>query len=94
MDYEELQHTAATYNRKQWLPEWAPAEIEIYEVKEKVASAKVKAIWGFDYILLSKKNDQWIIDKVLWQSYTADEQQEYFRKLKGIWELNNTSQKE
>ena len=94
MDFEGLQHTAATYNRKKWFPEWAPAEIEIYEVKEKVASAKVKAIWGFDYMLLSKKNGQWIIDKVLWQSYTADEQQEYFRKLKGIWELNNTSQKE
>lgn len=86
MDFEGLQHTAATYNRKKWLPEWAPAEIEIYEVKEKVASAKVKAIWGFDYMLLSKKNGQWIIDKVLWQSYTADEQKAYFTRLKTISE--------
>ncbi|MDX1651471.1 MAG: alpha/beta fold hydrolase [Brumimicrobium sp.] len=94
MDFEGLQHTAATYNRKKWLPEWAPAEIEIYEVKEKVASAKVKAIWGFDYMLLSKKNGQWMIDKVLWQSYTADEQKEYFTRLKNNWELNTISEKE
>lgn len=94
MDFEGLQHTASTYNRKKWLPEWAPAEIEIYEVKEKVASAKVKAIWGFDYMLLSKKNGKWMIDKVLWQSYTADEQKAYFTRLKTNWELKTISEKE
>lgn len=82
MDFEELQHTAALYNRKRWLPEWAPAEIEIYEVKEKVAAAKVKAIWGFDYLLLSKKKNRWIIDKVLWQSYSSEEGKQYFTRLK------------
>jgi len=54
------------------------------EVKERVASAKVKAIWVFDYMLLSKKNGKWIIDKVFWQIHTVDEQNEYCRKLKDI----------
>ena len=86
MDFAGLQHTAATYNKKGLLPDWAPAEIEIFEVKEKVASAKIKAIWGFDYVLLSKQDGQWIMDKVLWQSYSPEEREEYFKKLRSIEE--------
>jgi|GEM_PF-935411 len=82
MNYHELIETALTYNSKKWIPDWAPIEIEIFEVKEKIASAKVKAIWGFDYILLSKnENGNWKIDKILWQSYSETETKEYFKIL-------------
>lgn len=82
MSYEELINTALSYNSKEWLPKWSPIEIEVYEIKEKIASAKVKAIWGFDYILLSKNEiGNWKIDKILWQSYSETETKEYFTKL-------------
>lgn len=72
MDFAGLVETAATYNKKGWVPQSAPLEIEIFEIRDKVASAKVSAIWGFDYVLLSKhSNGTWKMDKVLWQSYTA-----------------------
>lgn len=83
MNFEQLFHTASTYNKKDWIPQWAPIEIEVYDIREKVASAKVKAIWGFDYILFSKNTDgRWLMDKILWQSYNEKEAKEYFLKLK------------
>ncbi len=87
MSYEELINTALSYNSKEWLPKWSPIEIEVYEIKEKIASAKVKAIWGFDYILLSKnQKGYWKIDKILWQSYSETETKEYFKKLNQLAE--------
>lgn len=83
MNFTQLWNTVNTYNKTDWLPEWAPCDIKIYEVKEKIASAKVKAIWGFDYLLLSKNSrGAWLIDKVLWQSFTEKEAKSYFKTLK------------
>ncbi|WP_170254585.1 alpha/beta fold hydrolase [Phaeodactylibacter luteus] len=76
MTFEGLLRTAANYNRKGWLPEGAPDEVEIFDIDNRVASAKVKAIWGFDYVLLSQNAwGQWRMDKVLWQSHNAEEAQ-------------------
>ncbi len=70
MNFAELQHTAATYNIRGWIPEKAPHQAEVYDIGEKIATAKVTAIWGFDYILLRKQDGLWGIDKILWQSFT------------------------
>ena len=45
-----------------------PKKIEVYDVLDKTASAKLTAWWGTDYILLTKVNDKWMITHVLWQS--------------------------
>ncbi|MGB5983304.1 MAG: alpha/beta fold hydrolase [Nonlabens sp.] len=83
MNFQELVETANTYNRKKWLPDWAPIDITIYDINEKVASAKVKAIWGFDYVLLSRdKIDNWKMDKILWQSYSPEEEKSYLLSIK------------
>ncbi len=72
MSFEELIHTAETYNKRGWIPQDAPKKIEIYDVSEKVASAKLEAIWGFDYMMLGKDDSgKWKIVQVLWQSYPA-----------------------
>lgn len=47
-------------------PSW-PKQVEIYEVLDQTASAKVTAWWGTDYLLLAKYNGQWQISHVLWQ---------------------------
>jgi hypothetical protein len=36
-----------------------------------IASAKVTAWWGIDYVLLSKQGDKWIIEQVLWEGPPA-----------------------
>ncbi|WP_373513205.1 nuclear transport factor 2 family protein [Persicitalea sp.] len=46
----------------------SPREAEVFEVSDKTASARVRAVWGIDYIHLVKENGTWYIVNVLWQS--------------------------
>ena len=48
-------------------PATAPKTIEIYDVQDQTASAKLTAFWGTDYLLLGKYDDKWMITHVLWQ---------------------------
>jgi hypothetical protein len=43
-------------------------DIQILDLQSKIAAVKVRAWWGIDYLLLTKMQDRWIIEKVLWQS--------------------------
>jgi hypothetical protein len=45
----------------------APKKVEVFEIGNTIASAKVTAWWGIDYVLLSKQGDKWIIEQVLWE---------------------------
>lgn len=45
-----------------------PKSVELFEVSDKTAIAKVSAVWGIDYISLMKMDDTWMIVNVLWQS--------------------------
>ena len=49
----------------------APKKVEVLDVGNSIASAKVTAWWGIDYILLSKQGDKWIIEQVLWEGPLA-----------------------
>jgi len=49
----------------------APKKVEVFEVGNTIASAKVTAWWGIDYVLLSKQGDKWIIEQVLWEGPPA-----------------------
>lgn len=49
-------------------PATAPKEITIYDVQDQTASAKLRAWWGTDYMLLARENGRWVITHVLWQS--------------------------
>lgn len=44
-----------------------PKIVEVLNVGNSIAAAKVKAKWGIDYILLSKRGDKWMIEQVLWE---------------------------
>lgn len=44
---------------------------EILDIQEQVASGKVTAWWGIDYVLLEKINNKWMIRMVLWQGPIA-----------------------
>jgi hypothetical protein len=43
-------------------------DIQILDLQSKIASVKLRAWWGIDYLLLTKMQDKWVIEKVLWQS--------------------------
>jgi hypothetical protein len=45
----------------------APRKVEILDALDQIAAAKVTAWWGVDYVLLSKREDKWIIEQVLWE---------------------------
>ncbi len=45
-----------------------PKKIEVFDVQDQTASAKLTAWWGTDYILLARLNNKWMITHVLWQS--------------------------
>jgi hypothetical protein len=46
----------------------APKEVELLDVLDQTASAKVHAWWGSDYLLMAKYEGEWKIVQVLWQS--------------------------
>ena len=49
-------------------PAGAPKKIEIFDVQDQTASAKLTAWWGTDYLLLARVDGRWMITHVLWQS--------------------------
>jgi hypothetical protein len=46
----------------------APKRVEVFDVLDQTASAKLTAWWGTDYLLLAKVDGRWMIRQVLWQS--------------------------
>lgn len=44
----------------------APKNIDIFDIQGPIASVKVTAIWGYDYMLLAKKEGKWKIEQILW----------------------------
>jgi hypothetical protein len=51
-------------------PATAPRRVDLLDVLDQTASAKVTAWWGTDYLLLAKYDGRWMITHVLWQSPT------------------------
>lgn len=42
-------------------------QVEVLDIGNHIASAKVTAAWGIDYMTLSKDNGQWLIEQVIWE---------------------------
>ncbi|MBM4187995.1 MAG: nuclear transport factor 2 family protein [Gemmatimonadetes bacterium] len=49
-------------------PPNAPKQIEILDVQDQTAAAKLTAYWGTDYFLLAKYDGKWMIRHIIWQS--------------------------
>ena len=72
MTFEQLVQLAGRWNKDGHVPADAPKKVEIFDVLDKTASAKLTAHWGIDYFHLVKENDKWFIYQVLWQSPPQD----------------------
>jgi hypothetical protein len=65
---EAIAFARGVRERKSFPPASAPREVTIYEVQNETASAKVRAWWGTDYLLLGNYDGRWMIAHVMWQS--------------------------
>jgi Putative lumazine-binding len=55
------------YNNKRFAKEGSPKKVEVLDVMNAIAVAKITVWWGTDYLLLSKQNNKWMIEEVLWE---------------------------
>jgi len=67
MTFDQLVKLAETWNAKGWLPKDAVKKIDIFDVQDQTASAKLTAHWGTDYFQLAKYDGKWMIVNILWQ---------------------------
>ena len=68
LKYEQLLLLAGHWNAAGQLADDAPRSVEVVEVMDRVACAKVTADWGIDYMHFTKVDGQWKIVQILWQS--------------------------
>ena len=74
MNFEQLIALAKKWNADgSRLNDKSPKKVEIYEIMDKTAPAKVYAQWGTDYMHLSKIDGKWYVMNVLWQSYPPED---------------------
>ncbi len=69
MSYEQLIQLAQRWKSSQNITAETPRKITVFEVLDKIATAKVEAKWGIDYFHLAKVDGKWLIMNVLWQDY-------------------------
>lgn len=68
MTYRQaLDYAKDVFTKKRFAKPDAPKKVEILDIQNTIASAKVTAWWGTDYILLSTQNDVWMIEQILWE---------------------------
>ena len=69
MTFAELINTAKTWNPgRRRNPDSMVKEIQILDLLDQTASAKLTAQWGVDYFHLAKYEGRWMIVNILWQS--------------------------
>jgi hypothetical protein len=69
MSFEQLIRLAQRWKNSQNITTESPKKITVFEILDKMATAKVEAKWGIDYFHLAKIDGKWIIINVLWQEY-------------------------
>lgn len=72
MTFEQLVKLAQRWRSGVRITADSPRKITVFEVLDKIASAKVEAHWGIDYFHLAKTDGKWAIINVLWQEYPKD----------------------
>ena len=67
MTFDELVNLSKTWN-KEGKRDTSVKHVEVLDVLDQTAVAKVTAAWGVDYMLLGKFDGSWKITQILWQS--------------------------
>ncbi len=68
MTYRQaIDYSKRVLEKKLFAKEDAPKMVEVLDIMNHIAVAKVTAWWGYDYLLLSRTKDSWIIEQALWE---------------------------
>ena len=67
MTFDQLVNLSKTWNRE-GTRDTSVKKVEVLDVLDQTAVAKVTASWGVDYMLLGKYDGVWKITQILWQS--------------------------
>lgn len=68
MSFEQMLKYALSVKKRGPVSAEAPKKVELLDIQDQTAAAKLTAWWGTDYILLAKYDGKWKIVQVLWQS--------------------------
>jgi hypothetical protein len=68
MTYDQLVNLAKTWN-KEGKRDTKLRQVDVLDVLDQTAVAKVTASWGIDYMLLGKYDGTWKINQIMWQSH-------------------------
>ena len=60
---------APGYSKGEQLPADAHRSVAVLDQLDKIAVVKIEAVWGIDYMHLAKKDGQWKIYNVIWQTW-------------------------
>lgn len=72
MTYRQaLDFAKRVLEKKNFAKPGSPKKVEVLDIMNTIASAKVTAWWGVDYILLAKQGEEWMIEQVLWEGPPA-----------------------
>lgn len=72
MTYRQaIDYAKRVLDKKNFAKAGSPKKVEVLDIMNTIASAKVTAWWGVDYILLAKRGDEWMIEQVLWEGPPA-----------------------
>jgi hypothetical protein len=64
---QAIDYAKRVFEKKNFAKPDAPKKVEVLDIMNTIAAAKVTAWWGVDYILLAKQDDKWMIDQVIWE---------------------------
>jgi hypothetical protein len=65
---EFFSYAASVRKNNRQAPPTAPKRIELYDVQNQSASAKLTASCGTDYLVLGRYDGKWMVSSVMWQS--------------------------
>ena len=68
MTYEDaMKYASSVFEKKRFPRQDAPKKVQVLDIMESIAAAKITAWWGTDYLLLVKQGGQWKISEILWE---------------------------
>jgi len=70
MTYEQLVALTKTWNADK-KRDTSIKKIDVFDVLDQTATAKVTAMWGVDYLHLAKYDGRWKIINIVWQAHPS-----------------------
>jgi len=64
---EAIDYAKKVAEKKSFAKPGSAKKVEVLDMGNAIAAAKVTAWWGIDYVLLSKQDGKWMIEQVLWE---------------------------